>query len=296
MLGDHVQQKGSQVDSEKLRFDFAHSKPVSPEELSKIEALVNDQVLHNSKVDTNEMDLQEAIDSGAEALFGEKYDSKVRVLAMGKDSFSVELCGGTHVNRTGDIGSLVITSQSSVASGIRRIEAIAGHQAAKHLNNIRSVNQNLQKSLNTTSDKLVEKIDALIQENKKLKKSGPVSSSSETVFSKESSINDWKLIVKQVALDDNKQLRGLVDQAKKGIDKGVVILLSESDKKVAVVAGVTDNLVDEISAKDIVGELCSQLNGRGGGRPDFAQGAGVSEKVNEFVTSIPNTVKSILEK
>jgi alanyl-tRNA synthetase len=103
---------------------------------------------------------------------------------MGKDSFSVELCGGTHVNRTGDIGSLVITSQSSVASGIRRIEAIAGHQAAKHLNNIRSVNQNLQKSLNTTSDKLVEKIDALIQENKKLKKSGPVSSSSETVFSK----------------------------------------------------------------------------------------------------------------
>jgi alanyl-tRNA synthetase len=226
------------------------------------------------------MDLQEAIDSGAEALFGEKYDSKVRVLAMGKDNFSVELCGGTHVNRTGDIGSLVITSQSSVASGIRRIEAIAGHQAAKHLNNIRSVNQNLQKSLNTTSDKLVEKIDALIQENKKLKKSGPVSSSSETVFSEESAISDWKLIVKQVALEDNKQLRGLVDQAKKG----------------AVVAGVTDNLVDEISAKDIVGELCSQLNGRGGGRPDFAQGAGVSEKVNQFVTSIPNTVKSILEK
>ena len=257
---------------------------------------MNDQVLHNSKVDTNEMDLQEAIDSGAEALFGEKYDSKVRVLAMGKDNFSVELCGGTHVNRTGDIGSLVITSQSSVASGIRRIEAIAGHQAAKHINNIRSVNQNLQKSLNTTSDKLVEKIDALIQENKKLKKSGPVSSSSETVFSEESAISDWKLIVKQVALEDNKQLRGLVDQAKKGIDKGVVILLSESDKKVAVVAGVTDNLVDEISAKDIVGELCSQLNGRGGGRPDFAQGAGVSEKVNEFVTSIPNTVKSILEK
>ena len=296
VLGDHVQQKGSQVDSEKLRFDFAHSKPVSSEELSKIEALVNDQVLHNSKVDTNEMDLQEAIDSGAEALFGEKYDSKVRVLAMGKDGFSVELCGGTHVNRTGDIGSLVITSQSSVASGIRRIEAIAGHQAAKHLNNIRSVNQNLQKSLNTTSDKLVEKIDALIQENKKLKKSGPVSSSSETIFSEESAISDWKLIVKQVALEDNKQLRGLVDQAKKGINKGVVILLSESDKKVAVVAGVTDNLVDEISAKDIVSELCSQLNGRGGGRPDFAQGAGVSEKVNEFVTSIPNTVKSILEK
>ena len=296
VLGDHVQQKGSQVDSEKLRFDFAHSKPVSPDEISEIEALVNDQVLHNSEVTTNEMDLEKAIKSGAEALFGEKYDSKVRVLAMGEEDFSVELCGGTHVSRTGDIGSFVVTSQSSVASGIRRIEAIAGKQAINHLNNIRSVNQSLQKALNTTSDKLAEKIEALIQENKKLKKSGPVSTSNETIFSEESTINNWKLIIKQVALEDNKQLRGLVDQAKKGIDRGVVILLSESDGKVAIVAGVTKNLIDIISAKDIISELSSQLNGKGGGRPDFAQGAGVSEKVNEFVTSIPNTVKSISAK
>ncbi|MDA9045145.1 alanine--tRNA ligase [Gammaproteobacteria bacterium] len=296
VLGDHVQQKGSQVDSEKLRFDFAHSKPVSPDEISEIEALVNDQVLYNSEVTTNEMDLEKAIKSGAEALFGEKYDSKVRVLAMGEEDFSVELCGGTHVSRTGDIGSFVVTSQSSVASGIRRIEAIAGKQAINHLNNIRSVNQSLQKVLNTTSDKLAEKIEALIQENKKLKKSGPVSTSNETIFSEESTINNWKLIIKQVALEDNKQLRGLVDQAKKGIDRGVVILLSESNGKVAIVAGVTKNLIDEISAKDIIRELSSQLNGKGGGRPDFAQGAGVSEKVNEFVTSIPNTVKSISAK
>ena len=296
VLGDHVQQKGSQVDSEKLRFDFAHSKPVSPDEISEIEALVNGQVLHNSEVTTNEMDLEKAIKSGAEALFGEKYDSKVRVLAMGEEDFSVELCGGTHVSRTGDIGSFVVTSQSSVASGIRRIEAIAGKQAINHLNNIRSVNQSLQKVLNTTSDKLAEKIEALIQENKKLKKSGPVSTSNETIFSEESTINNWKLIIKQVALEDNKQLRGLVDQAKKGIDRGVVILLSESNGKVAIVAGVTKNLIDEISAKDIISELSSQLNGKGGGRPDFAQGAGVSEKVNEFVTSIPNTVKSISAK
>ena len=296
VLGDHVQQKGSQVDSEKLRFDFAHSKPVSPDEISEIEALVNDQVLYNSEVTTNEMDLEKAIKSGAEALFGEKYDSKVRVLAMGEEDFSVELCGGTHVSRTGDIGSFVVTSQSSVASGIRRIEAIAGKQAINHLNNIRSVNQSLQKVLNTTSDKLAEKIEALIQENKKLKKSGPVSTSNETIFSEESTINNWKLIIKQVALEDNKQLRGLVDQAKKGIDRGVVILLSESNGKIAIVAGVTKNLIDEISAKDIISELSSQLNGKGGGRPDFAQGAGVSEKVNEFVTSIPNTVKSISAK
>ena len=119
---------------------------------------------------------------------------------------------------------------------------------------------------------MAEKIEALIQENKKLKKSGPVSTSNETIFSEESTINNWKLIIKQVALEDNKQLRGLVDQAKKGIDRGVVILLSESNRKVAIVAGVTKNLIDEISAKDIISELSSQLNGKGGGRPDFAQG------------------------
>jgi len=293
VLGDHVQQKGSQVDHTKLRFDFAHSAPLTADEISKIEHLVNNQSLLNTKVSTTEMELKDAIDSGAEALFGEKYDDKVRVLDMGEESFSVELCGGTHVDRTGDIGTLVITSQSSVASGVRRIEAIAGHESLMYLANLKTLTNELQKTLNTTSDKLSEKVNALIQENKKLKKSGPVASKQEVVSSEELSIDDWTLVIEQLKLEDNKELRGLVDQKKSKLSKGCVVLLSEANEKVAIVAGVTKNLVDTISAKDVVSELCSQLDGRGGGRPDFAQGAGNSKNINDFVTSIPKTVKSL---
>ena len=293
VLGDHVQQKGSQVDHLKLRFDFAHSAPLTANEISEIEMLVNNQSLLNTKVSTKEMELNDAIDSGAEALFGEKYDDKVRVLDMGEESFSVELCGGTHVDRTGDIGTLVITSQSSVASGVRRIEAIAGRESLEYLANLKTLTNELQKTLNTSSDKLSEKVNALVQENKKLKKSGPVKSNQEVISSEELSVDGWTLVIEQLKLDDNKELRGLVDQKKAKLSKGCVILLSEANEKVAVVAGVTQNLVDIISAKDIVSELCLQLDGRGGGRPDFAQGAGNSKNINDFVTSIPKTVKSL---
>jgi len=187
----------------------------------------------------------------------------------------------------------VITNQSSVASGIRRIEAIAGHQALNYLANLKQVNNELQKSLNTSSDKLAEKIEALIQENKKLKKSGPVSSKVETLSTDEIKIDDWILLIEQVEVNDSKDLRGLADQKKGKLEKGCVVLLSQSNDKVALVAGVTQNLVDTISAKDIVGELSSKLDGRGGGRPDFAQGAGNTNNIKDFVTSIPNTVKSL---
>ena len=293
VLGDHVQQKGSQVDHSKLRFDFAHSAPLTANEISKIEHLVNNQSLLNSKVSTTEMELNDAIDSGAEALFGEKYDDKVRVLDIGEESFSVELCGGTHVDRTGDIGTLVITSQSSVASGVRRIEAIAGHESLEYLANLKTLTNELQKTLNTTADKLSEKVNALVQENKKLKKSGPVAAKQEVISSEELSIDDWTLVIEQLKLEDNKELRGLVDQKKSKLSKGCVVLLSEANEKVAIVAGVTKNLVNTISAKDVVSELCAQLDGRGGGRPDFAQGAGNSKNINDFVTSIPKTVKSL---
>ena len=293
VLGDHVQQKGSQVDHSKLRFDFAHSAPLTANEISEIEHLVNNQSLLNLKVSTTEMELKDAIDSGAEALFGEKYDDKVRVLDMGEESFSVELCGGTHVDRTGDIGTLVIVSQSSVASGVRRIEAIAGLESLEYLANLKTLTNELQKTLNTTSDKLSEKINALVQENKKLKKSGPVASKQEVISCEELSIDDWTLVIEQLKLEDNKELRGLVDQKKSKLSKGCVVLLSAANEKVAIVAGVTKNLVDTISAKDVVSELCSQLDGRGGGRPDFAQGAGNSKNINDFVTSISKTVKSL---
>ena len=294
ILGEHVQQKGSLVDESKLRFDFSHGKPLSKEEIDSIEEIVNNEVLNNVDVSTKIMKLDDAMNSGAQALFGEKYDEEVRVLSMGSDSFSVELCGGTHVKRTGDIGVFVITAQSSVASGIRRIEAVAGKKALSYISEIRKVNNSLQEILNTPVDAMNEKIQSLIDENKKLKKSGGVTSSNADVVSSDvMDIDDWKLVVEHISIEDAKQLRGLVDQKKQSLDKGCVVLLNSHNNKVAIVSGVTDNLLDVISAKDVVSLLCEKLNGRGGGRPDFAQGAGESENINEFVTSIPALVKSL---
>ena len=294
ILGEHVQQKGSLVDESKLRFDFSHGKPLSKEEIDSIEEIVNNEVLNNLDVSTKIMKLDDAMNSGAQALFGEKYDEEVRVLSMGSDSFSVELCGGTHVKRTGDIGVFVITAQSSVASGIRRIEAVAGKKALSYISEIRKVNNSLQEILNTPVDAMNEKIQSLIDENKKLKKSGGVTSSKADVVSSDvMDIDDWKLVVEHISIEDAKQLRGLVDQKKQSLDKGCVVLLNSHNNKVAIVSGVTDNLLDVISAKDVVSLLCEKLNGRGGGRPDFAQGAGESENINEFVTSIPALVKSL---
>ena len=158
VLGDHVQQKGSLVDENKLRFDFSHSKPLTQDEISKIESIVNKEALNNLEVKTELMKLDDAMKSGAMALFGEKYDDDVRVLTMGENSYSVELCGGTHVERTGDIGFFIITNQSSVASGIRRIEAVAGMKSLEHIKQIRDINLSLQNILNVPADVVHEKI------------------------------------------------------------------------------------------------------------------------------------------
>ena len=294
VLGDHVQQKGSLVDENKLRFDFSHPKPLSKEEISAVEDLVNRESLNNAEVTTQNMQLEEAMKSGAEALFGEKYEDEVRVLSMGNQSFSVELCGGTHVSRTGDIGTFLITNQSSVASGVRRIEAVGGKVALKHLKETRRINEELQQKLNISAGDMLEKVESLILENKKLKKSGSVKTTeTEIAFSESYEINDWVLFIQQVSIEDNKSLRGMVDARKKTIDKGSIILLNVQDNKIAVVCGVTENIIDQISAKDIVSNICEQINGRGGGRPDFAQGAGETENIKDFVTSIPNSVKSL---
>jgi len=294
VLGDHVQQKGSLVDENKLRFDFSHSKPLLKEEISAIEDLVNRESLNNEEVTTQNMELEVAMKSGAEALFGEKYEDEVRVLSMGSESFSVELCGGTHVSRTGDIGTFLITNQSSVASGVRRIEAVAGKVALKHLKEIQRINEELQQKLNIPADGIVDKVESLIQENKKLKKTGSIDTTeTEIVFAESCEINDWVLLIEQISIDDNKSLRGMVDAKKKTIAKGSIILLNVQGNKIAVVCGVTDNIVDQISAKDIVSNICEAINGRGGGRPDFAQGAGETENIKEFVTSISNSVKSL---
>ena len=229
VLGDHVQQKGSLVDENKLRFDFSHTKPLTKEEITKIEDIVNKEALKNLEVKTELMKLDDALKSGAMALFGEKYDDDVRVLTMGENSYSVELCGGTHVNRTGDIGFFVITNQSSVASGIRRIEALAGSKSIEHVKKLRDVNLSLQNSLNVSADELQEKVNSLIEENKKLKKSSKSKSAKKSVISSEMhEFGDWKLIVEQVDVEDTKDLRSLADEQKNTNEKLCVVIFTES--------------------------------------------------------------------
>ena len=293
VLGEHVQQKGSLVDEHKLRFDFSHGKPLSKEEISKIESIVNREMLSNVAVTTEIMDLDKAIESGAQALFGEKYEDEVRVLSMGKKSFSVELCGGTHVDRTGDMGLFIIVNQSSVASGIRRVEALSGKQAIAHLEELRSVNDAIQQLLNTPQDSLEEKIKLLIDENKKLKKGGTISSTVEVLHSEVIENDGWSLILEQVAVDDNKALRGLVDKKKNTLENGVIVLLNAIDSKVALVCGVSESMTSNISAGDVIKMLAESLGGKGGGRPDFAQGAGETKDIKKFVSSIPDIVKSL---
>ena len=293
VLGEHVQQKGSLVDEHKLRFDFSHGKPLSKEEISKIESIVNREMLSNVAVTTEIMDLDKAIESGAQALFGEKYEDEVRVLSMGKKSFSVELCGGTHVDRTGDMGLFIIVNQSSVASGIRRVEALSGKQAIAHLEELRSVNDAIQQLLNTPQDSLEEKIKLLIDENKKLKKGGTISSTVEVLHSEVIENEGWSLILEQVAVDDNKVLRGLVDKKKNTLENGVIVLLNAIDSKVALVCGVSESMTSKISAGDVIKMLAESLSGKGGGRPDFAQGAGETKDIKKFVSSIPDIVKSL---
>ena len=293
VLGDHVQQKGSLVDENKLRFDFSHDKPLTQDEIATIEKIVNKEALNNLEVKTELMKLDDAMKSGAMALFGEKYDDDVRVLTMGENSYSVELCGGTHVTRTGDIGFFIITTQSSVASGIRRIEAVAGMQALDYIKRLKEVNSSIQNLLNVSADNIHDKIKLLIDENKSLKSKGSKSSKREIVFSESFEINDWKLVIQQVHLDDTKDLRLLADEQKNTNEKVCVVIFSEENSKIAFVCGVTKNLTDKLSAKDIVSVVSEKISGKGGGRSDFAQGAGKSKNIKDFVTSIQDSVKSL---
>ncbi len=266
---------------------------MTPDEILKIETIVNKEALKNLKVETKLMSLDDALNSGAMALFGEKYDDDVRVLTMGENSYSVELCGGTHVDRTGDLGFFIITSQSSVASGVRRIEAVAGMRAIEHVNNVRNASNSIQALLNVSLDDIEEKIKSLVKENKDLKKSGNTSNQHSIIYSESHDIDDWKLIVEQVEVANTKDMRGIVDTHKNTNEKVCVVVLTANKEKVALVAGVTNNLTESISAKQVVSLLSEEIGGKGGGREDFAQGAGETKNIQEFVTSIVNSVKSL---
>ena len=293
VLGNHVEQKGSLVDASKLRFDFSHPKAVTKDEIKQIESLVNQHTLNNAEVKTELMQLDDAIASGAEAMFGEKYDDEVRVLSMG-DGFSVELCGGTHVLRTGDIGMFTILSESSVSSGVRRIEALTGFKALELMLEIRSQLQDVQGILNVGVTQVSSKVEDLVRENKSLKKGNKTKEKS-TVDIKETiyKINNFDLVLIEADTQNIQDLRQLVDSSKESQSHRCVLILSHQDSKVVMVCGITADMQESLSANDVIQVISKASNGKGGGRKDFAQGAGVTDNFEEFVNSIPDIVQSI---
>ncbi|UUA74329.1 alanine--tRNA ligase [Cellvibrio sp. QJXJ] len=279
VLGEHVTQKGSLVDSERLRFDFSHFEAVTADQLKAIETLVNDQIRANSVVATDLCDMEAAKARGAMALFGEKYGDTVRVLTMG-DGFSVELCGGTHVNRTGDIGLFRITSESGVAAGVRRIEAITGAKALTLFDQVEALVDSAGRSLKANRDSLIEKLEALVAQNRKLEKdlaglkTKLATAGSGDVLTQAIDVAGIKVLALNLDGADAKSLRDTADQFKNKLGSAVVLLAAVEDGKVSLIAGVTQDITAKVKAGDLMGYVAGQIGGKGGGRPDMAQGGG----------------------
>ena len=293
-LGDHVQQKGSLNTADRLRFDFSHFEAISADDLAQIEHQVNEQIRANSTVDTEIMDLEEAKSKGAAALFGEKYDSEVRVLSMGGD-FSVELCGGTHAKRTGDIGILKIISESGIAAGVRRIEAVTGETALDWFNQSEALINELGSMVKAGRDSVVDKYRALNERNRALEKeierlnAKLAGAKSADLLSAAVEIDGIKVLATKVEGVEAKSLRDMLDQLKTKLGSGVVVLAAVEDDKVSLVAGVTKDLTDRVKAGDLIKNLAAQLGGKGGGRPDMAQGGGTD------VAALPAAIASVAE-
>ena len=280
VLGDHVLQKGSLVNSERLRFDFSHGEPVTPDQVREITGLVNEQIRGNSEVTTRLMGMDDAIAAGATALFGEKYGEEVRVLAMGTDGFSVELCGGTHVARTGDIGLLLVTSEAGVASGIRRMEAVTGEAALNLSLETAQRVAAVAESLKANPSGVVEKANALRGEYRELEKEigrlkqKLATSSGGDLTQSAVEVSGIKVLATQIEGADAGTLRDTLDQCKNKLGTAVVLLAAVEGEKIMLVAGVTQDATDRVRAGDVIKEFAGRLGGKGGGRPDMAQGGG----------------------
>ncbi|MDD7804281.1 MAG: alanine--tRNA ligase [Endozoicomonas sp. (ex Botrylloides leachii)] len=280
LLGTHVTQKGSLVDAERLRFDFSHPKAVTVEQLREVEMLVNRQIRANTPVKSELMSMEEAKAKGAMALFGEKYTDEVRVLTMGENCFSVELCGGIHAERTGDIGSIRIIGESGIASGIRRIEAVSGYKADSWVQSQLSQLQTVSHFLKTKPEDLLTKVGQLIKEGKDYEreilhlKQKLSSQNTDDLISQAVTIKGVKLLATTLAGVDAKSLRGMVDQLKNKLGTGVIVLAAPNEGKIPLAAGVTAELTGRVKAGDLLKMVAMQIGGKGGGRPDFAQGGG----------------------
>ena len=282
VLGETVSQKGSLVDSNRLRFDFSHDEPLSDDEINEVESMVNRKILGNTEVHSQLTDLDHAKKLGAMALFGEKYGETVRVLTMGKGDFSVELCGGTHVERLGDIGLFKIVNETGIASGIRRIEAITGFTAYEFDKNKESQINQISDLVRSDPSKVVDKILQILEQQKKLEKQISIfqkqlaGNQSDDLLKDVKEINGIKLLSAKIEGVEIKDLRDIVDKIKHKLIKAVVILALVKDNKISLVSGVSKNLTDVYHAGEILKHVALQIDGKGGGRPDMAQGGGTN--------------------
>ncbi|CAI8932406.1 alanyl-tRNA synthetase [Pseudomonas poae] len=280
VLGEHVQQKGSLVDSQRLRFDFSHFEAIKPEQIKALEDIVNAEIRKNSPVETEETDIETAKAKGAMALFGEKYGDSVRVLSMGGD-FSVELCGGIHANRTGDIALLKIISEGGVASGVRRIEAVTGAAALAYLNAAEEQLKEAASLVKGSRDNLIDKLSAVLERNRALEKqleqlqAKAASAAGDDLSASAVDVKDVKVLAARLDGQDGKALLALVDQLKNKLGRAVILLGSVHEEKVVLVAGVTKDLTGQLKAGDLMKQAAAAVGGKGGGRPDMAQGGGV---------------------
>ena len=278
VLGDHVQQKGSLVEPERLRFDFTHYEPLTAEQLERIERLVNEQIRVNAPAETRVMSVDDALQSGAMALFGEKYGDKVRVLSIG--DFSVELCGGTHVQHAGDIGLLKITAETGIASGVRRIEAVTGESALQWVEANESRVQRIAELVKGNRDDVVEKVAQLQEKNRSLEKElqqlkGKLASTQGSDLAAQAvEINGIKVLAARMDGADTKTLRNTLDQLKNKLGSAAVVLGAVDGNKITLVAGVTKDQTATIKAGELVNQVATQVGGKGGGRPDMAQAGG----------------------
>jgi alanyl-tRNA synthetase len=295
VLGDHVHQAGSLVSPERLRFDFTHFASMEREELERVEALVNQKIWENLKVETKIMAVEEALQTGAMALFGEKYGEKVRVVMV--SDFSIELCGGTHTSRTGDIGLFKIVNESGVAAGVRRIEALTGGGAYRFVKEEERELLEIASSLKSVPGELSSKIERLLERQRELERE--LSSFQDKLSDQELSsllpsireIKGVKVLSAKVDGKDIKRMREFVDQLKGKMGSGIILLGGESQNKVTLIMGVTSDLTHRFNANELIRKIALHIGGTGGGRPDFAQAGGTdSKKLDEALKAIDDLI------
>ncbi|EET7962924.1 TPA: alanine--tRNA ligase [Escherichia coli] len=278
VLGTHVSQKGSLVNDKVLRFDFSHNEAMKPEEIRAVEDLVNAQIRRNLPIETNIMDLEAAKAKGAMALFGEKYDERVRVLSMG--DFSTELCGGTHASRTGDIGLFRIISESGTAAGVRRIEAVTGEGAITTVHADSDRLSEVAHLLKGDSNNLADKVRSVLERTRQLEKElqqlkeQAAAQESANLSSKAIDVNGVKLLVSELSVVEPKMLRTMVDDLKNQLGSTIIVLATVAEGKVSLIAGVSKDVTDRVKAGELIGMVAQQVGGKGGGRPDMAQAGG----------------------